>query len=315
MTHLVHSEKVDLVFGAYASSITMSTKPIIEAAGIPCVAPLASSQDIWLNQKLQWMVQVMAPSRDRFAGLEQLCKQAGYNKVAVIYIDDAMPIAAATGLRKRLQDGGFNTVLYEAYPIGIKDMVSIVRKARDAGADVLAGGGYLEDGILMAKAALSLKWAPKAIWQMGDFVLPDFRKSLGDNAAWQVGDTEWLPDAPWPGNKAFVDAYRKEYKREPEWLAAAAYGGCQLLEEAVKKTGGVENRRAIRDLLFSMERDTVFGHYKVNPIGHADAGLQVKATRLGVQYQMEKGNVVTHVVYPTKAATGKFVTPFRWEKA
>lgn len=313
MTHLVHSEKVDLLLGAYASSINMATRPIIEGAQIPTVSASASSQTIWLGQNLKWMVQLMTPSRDRFAGIEVACKEAGFKKIALLYVDDAMPIAAATGTRKRLLDAGLDLVLYEAYPVGMKDMVSLVRKARDSGAEVLAGGGYTDDGILMAKAALALKWAPKAIWHMADFGYPDFRNALGKNAAWHCGDTEWLPTANWPGNKQFVEAFRKEYGKEPEWLAAAGYGGCQILEEAVKRAGSIENRTAIRDIMFSLERDTVFAHYKVAPLGSPDAGLQIGATRIGMQYQMEGGEIVNKVIYPKDIATGKFVHPFRWE--
>jgi branched-chain amino acid transport system substrate-binding protein len=313
MTHLIHSEKVDLLLGAYASSINMATRPIIEGAQIPTVSASASSQDIWLGQNLKWMVQLMTPSRARFAGIEVACQQAGLKKIALLYVDDAMPIAAATGVRKRLLDAGLELALYEAYPLGIKDMVSLVRKARDSGAEVLAGGGYTDDGILMAKAALSLKWSPKAIWHMADFGYPDFRKALGKNAAWHCGDTEWLATANWPGNKAFVETFRSEYGKEPEWLAAAGYGGCQILEEAVKRAGSVEDRTAIRDVMFSLERDTVFAHYKVAPLGSPDAGLQIGATRIGMQYQIENGDLLNKVIYPKDIATGQFVYPFKWE--
>jgi branched-chain amino acid transport system substrate-binding protein len=294
----------------------MATRPIIEAAEIPTVSASASSQDIWLGQSLKWLVQVMTPSRDRFAGIEVMCKAAGLSKIALLYVDDAMPLAAASGLRRRLQDAGLNVVLNEAYPVGMRDMVSLVRKARDSGAEVLAGGGYTDDGILMAKAALALRWAPKAIWHMSDFGYPDFRNALGKNAAWHCGDTEWLPTADWPGNKQFVDAFRKEYGKEPEWLAAAGYGACQILEEAVKRAGAVEDRAAIRDIMFSLERDTVFAHYKVSALGSPDAGLQIGATRVGLQYQLDNnGQLVSRVIYPKNIANGEFVQPFKWEGA
>lgn len=315
MTHLIASEKVDLVLAAYASSINMATRPIIEQAEIPTVSASASSQDIWLGQNLKWMVQLMTPSRARFAGIEDACKAAGFSKIAFLYIDDAMPIAAATGVRKRLLDTGLNVVLYEAYPVGMKDMVSLVRKARDSGAEVLAGGGYVDDAILMAKAALSLNWAPKAIWHMADFGYPDFKAALGRNAAWHCGDTEWLPTANWPGNKQFVEAFRKEYNKEPEWLAAAGYGACQILEEGVKRAGSVEDRKGIRDIMFSLERDTVFGRYKVGGLGTPDAGLQVGATRTGMQYQLNNGELVNRVIYPKSVADAAFAYPFKWENA
>jgi branched-chain amino acid transport system substrate-binding protein len=314
MSHLITNEKVDLMLGAYASSISLATRPIIEEAQIPTIAASASSQNIWLGQNLKWMVQLMAPSRDRFAGIEYACKQAGFKKIALLYVDDAMPIAAATGVKKRILDAGLDLVLYEAYPIGMKDMVPLVRKARTAGAEVLAGGGYTDDSILMAKAALSLKWAPKAIWHMADFGYPDFKAALGDNSAWQCGDTEWLPTANWRGNKKFVESFRAEYNKEPEWLAAAGYAGCQILEEAVKRVASVADRKAIRDIVFSLDRETVFAKYKVEPLGSPDAGLQIAATRTGIQYQMKNGQLVGEVIYPTNIATAQFVYPFRWEK-
>ena len=267
MLHLIHNQKVDLLLGPYASSINLAVRPIVAAAKIPTVSATASSQKIWLGQKLNWQVQLMVPSRDRFAGMEVMCKNAGMKKVALLHIDDAMPIAAAEGVRKRILDAGLDLVLDEAYPIGIQDMVPLVRKARDAGAEVLCGGGYSADSILIAKAALSLKWAPKAIWYMSALGHVDFNQALGKNAAWHCSDTEWLPTADWPGNKKFVDAFAKEYNKAPDWLAAAGYGGCQILEEAVKRAGSVENRSAIRDAMFSLDRATVFGRFRVNPLG------------------------------------------------
>ena len=313
VTRLIHDEKIDLLLSAYASSINMATRPIIEQAGIPTVAASASSQDIWLGQNLKWFVQLMAPARDRFAGIEAACKDAGLKKVALLHIDDAMPIAASSGLTRRLKAAGLEIVLTEAYPVGIRDMVSLVRKARDSGAEVLAGGGYTDDSILLAKAALSLKWTPKAIWHMADFGYPDFRNALGKNAAWHCGDTEWLTTADFPGNKQFVDAFRKEYNKEPEWLAAAGYGAGQILEESVKRAKSIDNRAAIRDIMFSLQRNTVFGRFRVNPLGSPDAGLQIGATRIGLQNQLENGQLALKVIYPREIATAKFVHPFRWE--
>lgn len=312
--HLIAGEKVDLLLGSYASSITMATKPIIEANGMPTVFCSASSHQIWGGQNLKWMVQIMAPTTKRFAGFENLVKEAGYKKIAIVYLDDAMPIAAVAPFRERLEKAGFEIVFLDAYPIGINDLVPVVRKARDAGAEVLTGGSITEDAILMAKAALSMNWAPKIFWHMAGFTYPDFPNALGQNVAWHCGDDEWLAEANWPGNKELVAAYRKEYNKEPEWLLPAGYGGCQILEEAVKRAGSIEDKKAIRDIMFKIERDTVYGHYKVNPLGHPDAGLQIGVTRVGVQYQLDKGKIVRTAIWPPQIATGKLIHPFRWEK-
>jgi hypothetical protein len=67
--------------------------------------------------------------------------------------------------------------------------------------------------------------------------------------------------------------------------------------------------------MFSIERDTVYAKYKVEPLGSPDAGLQTGATRMGLQYQIKNGQPVAEVIYPAANATAQFVHPFHWEKA
>lgn len=51
--------------------------------------------------------------------------------------------------------------------------------------------------------------------------------------------------------------------------------GGQLLEIAIKSVGSLEDLRAIRDTLFTMEVEAIYGPYKVMGLESEDSGLPV----------------------------------------
>jgi hypothetical protein len=96
----------------------------------------------------------------------------------------------------------------------------------------------------------------------------------------------------------------------------------QILEIAVKKAGSVEDKKKIRDMLYSMEVETAMGDYKVEPLSSTDSGLQIAAKCVLIQWQPKKagrtlpygqvvvGNWVKEVVWPEKYKTADPIYPF-----
>jgi len=90
--------------------------------------------------------------------------------------------------------------------------------------------------------------------------------------------------------------------------------------------GSVDEKKAIRDKLYSIKTTTIFGEYEVNPLGHPDSGWQVgKATSL-IQWQKAEGKkllpnqvaiegMVKQIVYPGAEKSADLVYPFPgWNK-
>ena len=96
----------------------------------------------------------------------------------------------------------------------------------------------------------------------------------------------------------------------------------QLLEIAVKKVGNIKDKKAIRDTLFSLEVETVYGPYKVEPLSSKDSGFQIASKGLLIQWQKKKpgvkpaygqvvvGNWVKEVIWPEKLKTADPIYPF-----
>ena len=115
------------------------------------------------------------------------------------------------------------------------------------------------------------------------------------------GATQWDDELPYPGQKEFVSAYRKEFGHEPVYHSAAGYAGCVIYAEAVKRAGSLESDK-VREQLLALETRTMFGDYKVDADGFQTAHKMVL-------FQWQDGKKVT--VWPDELAAGKprFPTP------
>jgi branched-chain amino acid transport system substrate-binding protein len=102
--------------------------------------------------------------------------------------------------------------------------------------------------------------------------------------------------------REFVEAYRREFPgADSSYHSAAGYGGCQILVETVRRAGSLDGEK-IRDAIAKMDRNTVFGAFRVD-----QSGVQVAHKMLLFQWQ--DGKKV--IVWPEELAPGKprFPTP------
>jgi branched-chain amino acid transport system substrate-binding protein len=125
--------------------------------------------------------------------------------------------------------------------------------------------------------------------------LPEFYDLLKQNAEYIYGATQWEEALPYPGNKEFVEAYKKEFNREPVYHSAAGYAGCVVYLEALKRAGTLDADK-VRDTLLKLEMKTAFGEFKVD----AD-GFQVAHKMVTTQWQEGK----KAIVWPDELSTAK----------
>ena len=96
---------------------------------------------------------------------------------------------------------------------------------------------------------------------------------------------------------------------------AMGFFGCQVLEMAVKNVGSLD-RKALRDMLFKMEAETIGGPHKVAPLESDDSGMQVAYMSNIVQWQKKKPGSESN---PYKAIVGGYereiVWPWRYKTA
>src|SRR6478735_6989722 len=111
-----------------------------------------------------------------------------------------------------------------------------------------------------------------------------------DAAIGFFGGANWAPNLDNAKNKEFVAAYEKEYNAVPGSYAFQAYDAAQLIDSALKQTGGkTDNKDALRAALMKADFKSPRGKFKFNTNHYPiqDFYLVKVAKRADGKYQTE----------------------------
>ena len=298
---LLNEDKVDLVLGPYSSSVTQAVTQITERGKFPLLAAGASASDIW-KRNYRYVFGVYSIAEDYFKSIVlEIAPAQGYKTAAVIYEDTLFPTSTALGAVEHLKTAGIQVVVEEKYPAKATDVSSVLTKVRDANPDMLIGGSYLPDAVLISRQSKELGVNPKLFAFSVGAAQPDFAEGLGADANFVLGPSMWEPEIETPGNRAFVEEYRAKFPgRDPDYHSATGYSACQVLEAAVTAAGSLD-REAIREQLVSLQMETVLpGKYQVT-----EQGQMIGHIPLTVQWQ----NGAKVIVTPEQFAAGDLLLP------
>lgn len=297
---LITEDEVDLVMGPYASGVTQAVAQITERYGYPLLVAGASANSIW-ESGFQAVFGVYSVAGDYFKDIvTNIATEQGYSTAAVIYEDAVFPMSTGQGAVQHLNDVDIEVVLEESYPQQATDVSSVLTRIRDLDPDMLIGGSYLPDSVLITRQAKELGLNPRLYAFSVGAAQPEFVETLGEDANYVLGPSMWEPEIETEGNQAFFEEYVAMFDREPDYHAATGYAGCQILEAAVTNVGDID-LDALTEELFSLTMPTVIpGEYRVD-----ETGRQVGHIPLTVQWQ--EGEKV--IVAPEDQVTGDIILP------
>jgi branched-chain amino acid transport system substrate-binding protein len=297
---LITEDEVDLLLGPYSSQVTQAVANVAEKYGYPLLAAGASASELWTSGDKQYLFGVYSVAERYFAGVLETAAREGYRTIALLYENTLFPQSTAQGAVQLARDKGMQVVLTEPYPVQVADVSSLLLKAKSQNAEVLLGGSYLPDALLITRQTKDLDYNPKLMAFSVATAMPDYGEALGKDADYVFGPSMWEPELKTPGNQEFVRAYQEMFNREPDYHAAAGYSACQVLQAAVTQLQSLDNRR-IRDWLASAEMETILpGKFRVDA-----NGMMIGHEVVAIQWQ--RGKKV--VVWPAKHATGSYKLP------
>jgi branched-chain amino acid transport system substrate-binding protein len=297
---LITEDNVDVLMGPYSSPITEAVANVTEKYRKLMVAPLASTTSIFKKGRT-YIIMVVSPAEAYLEGFVDLAARRGLKTIALIYEDTLFAKASAMGAAELARGKGMRVVFQEGYPKGATDFAALLTKIKSLAPEAFAASTYFDDAVAVTRQMKELDVNPKMFGVTVGGDLPEFYDLLKQNAEYVYGASQWEPHLTYPGVGAFVEAYKKEFGREPVYHAASVYGGCMIFAEAVRRAGTLESDK-VRDVLLKLETKTAFGDYKVD----AD-GFQLGHKMVTSQWQ--DGKKV--IVWPEDLATGKvrFPTP------
>lgn len=313
---LITVDKVNVVFSAYSSGLTLRGAPITESHKMLYMDHGGANNKIF-RQGFRYIIQTIGPASSYHEGTLNMIHHFDpkAKKVALAYEDSEFAKMVMIGAEKHAKKLGFKIVFKRTYPKGVSDLTPLLSALKATKPDFIIGGGHFEDGQLFNRQMADLDIDVNALSLIAAATLPAFYKALTSMAEGVMGPSHWeygvkysAQEAkkvrlPWigPSQDEFVSLFKKALGKDitPDYHAAEA--GAQVLAYvlAVEKANSIDPGK-VRAALGKLKFMSFYGGWDVD-----DTGLQVGHSMVDVQWQDGK----RFIVWPLEAKTGKLYYP------
>lgn len=295
---LITGDKVDLLISPWGSASTATASAVAEKHKRVFVNAGGASEAIH-QRGFKHVFQAAAPISAYVEGIAPLAQKHGLKSMVFVGRDYPAARDMAVVLNKHAAAGAYQIVTSEYFPAGTSDYSSNIAKARQANPDMWVSVGYPNEAIEMVRQFRASNYLPKLFVHNG-VSIDDFLKAAGKDGEYAVGISLYEPSLKTQGNADFVKAFSEKYKTEPGYYSGFAFAGASVLEAAVKAAGSFDQEK-IREVLTTLELDTVMGHHKVDPKTGGQIGVK------GLLVQVRNGK--REIIWPEELKTVDAVIP------
>jgi branched-chain amino acid transport system substrate-binding protein len=259
---LIDRDKVEFVVGPVFSNVLGAiVKPVAEA-NVILISPNAGSS-AFAGKDCNPNFFVTSYQNDQIHEvLGQYARDTGIKKVIIIVPNYQAGKDAAAGFKHKFS----GEVLDEMYvPLGQLDYSAELSRIAAASPDAIfafiPGGMGVNFVKQFRQAGLADKITFLSAFTVDEATLP----AQKDAALGMYGGANWAPNLDNPQNKAFVDAYLKEYDAVPGSYAFQAYDAALLIDGTLRDLkGNLADKDALRAALKKADFKSLRGSFKFN---------------------------------------------------
>ena len=231
--------------------------------------------------------------------LVDLLQSLGVKKVAIIYVQEHFPRENLQFLKPALEKAQIEAALVKDYPIGVKDLTTLLTDVKAKEPQALIALSYPGDSFLLMGQSQGLGLNPPFLFELVGPSIAAFGQAFGPATEGVTTMGHWSPKGPWPGAREFEERYVKKWNMRPDYLdSALSYVECQIIEQAIERAGTLDRER-IRETIAQGEFTTING-----PIRFTGTENHVTPSMI-LQYQ--KGDL--EIIWPPQTATAKPIYP------
>jgi branched-chain amino acid transport system substrate-binding protein len=259
---LVDRDKVAFVVGPIFSNILAAIAKPVTDANVFLISPNAGTSS-FAGKDCNPNLFVTSYQNDQVHEvLGQFAQESGVKKVIIIVPNYQAGKDAAAGFKHKFM----GEVLDEIYvPLGQLDYSAELSRIAAASPDAIFAfipGGM---GVNFVKQFRQSGLADKITFLTAFTVDESTLPAQQDAALGMFAGSDWAPNLDNPQNKAFVEAYLKEYNAIPATYAFQAYDAAALIDSALLATGGkLTDKDALRAALKNADFKSLRGAFKFN---------------------------------------------------
>jgi branched-chain amino acid transport system substrate-binding protein len=297
---LVNSDKVEVMMGGLASTISLALVEPAKKAKIPMAWTGAAATAFEQGMKDEAYFFHYHPWEYQNAESSlAFMRSTPLKKFALVYEDGAFGTGAYNFNKTALPAQGQEVVIAEPFKSGSTDFTALINRVKNSGAEALVLVPFAADVIPFLTQMREVGWKPKLIYASPPSFPPDFGKS--PVAEGVSGLTLWTADIPAAASKKFVADFTKKYNHAPiSYWSVLAYTNIVTVVDALKKSGTGNTASWIKEM-----EATKYD----SPMGPT---LQFKASQYTkhqgftslVTFQWQSGK--QEIVFPDSLATAKF---------
>jgi branched-chain amino acid transport system substrate-binding protein len=241
---LVEKEKVSVILGSWGSSLSMAAGDIVKKAQVPAIGASCTNPLVTKGNDYYFRVCFIDPFQGTVMA-NYAFNKLGAKKAAIIQeVSNDYSVGLAkffTDSFKKLTGDDKCILSVTNYNTGDQDFSSQLTNLKTSNPDVIfAPGNYTESALLIKQARLLGIKAPIIggdTWETPEFI------SIGqDSVEGAVFSTFFTSEKPiTEESKKFLDAYRKEYNKEPAAVTALSYDAYILALDAIKRANSSDS--------------------------------------------------------------------------
>jgi branched-chain amino acid transport system substrate-binding protein len=257
----IKRDKIDLFTGPIGSNVALAVGPALFAEKIPYLSNNAGPSQFAGTQCNPYFFGTAYQNDSYHEAAGRFAATRGFKKVAILAPNYPAGQDALNGFKR----GFGQPVASETFTkLGQLDyaaeLAQIRAQAPDALFIFLPGGMGINFIKQFVGAGLS---ASTQIIGPGFSADQDVIRAVGEPMLGMFNSAHWNHDFDNPASRAFVEAFRKEYKRTPSIYAAQAYDVILMMDAAVREVKGkVADRDALRAALKKASFKSVRGEFR-----------------------------------------------------
>jgi len=221
------------------------------------------------------------------------------NKKVALFTDNTPDGTIMGGLwKKTAPTMGYSIVVEGTFPVGTIEFGDMIRKAKEADADIVIAQMLPPDTIAMWKQMRSLGYKPKAAFFEKGGEPVEWWEANGQAAQGTMTAGFWHPALPYPGAKEHKERFEKDKGMAYSQHIADWYTAGRVMLDAIERAASLDPKAINAEMAKTNKT------YEAGPIKYdKDHVFRMPC------YMLQWQNGKVEIVYPPKLATAKLIYP------
>jgi branched-chain amino acid transport system substrate-binding protein len=271
---------VSLAIGSVSSPASLAAAQVFREEQVPQIVASATAQRI-TTQGNEWVFRSAVPDRKFVADLVDYLNEAHpkLKRFGFIFVNDDFGKGGVDSFIEAGKKYGITVVAQESYTRGDVDFVGQLTKIKAANPDAIVDWSRYTEGALIQRQMRQMGLSSLPRFGGDGIAQPAFLELAADAANGVIYATHFSPAtvAGIPEAQRFIEAFRKEYGKLPDYVNAQSYDAAMIAIAAFERAKS-SDRTAVRDALRQTDYASVRGPFKFDQKG--DPTLRTHIVRI-----------------------------------